>query len=76
MLAVVAAFAFTTPKMDQDLFGSPDQGETWENATNLQIGVDYECNLGMVDEHCLYSQPIYNPAFGVGADEERFVLIP
>ncbi|MFN3802631.1 hypothetical protein [Belliella pelovolcani] len=76
MLAVVFAFAFTQPMVSQDIFGSPDGGQTWENATNLQVGVAYECNIGIVDEHCLYYQPIYDPAFGVGMDEERFVMLP
>mgnify|MGYP006206962457 FL=1 len=74
MLAVVAAFAFTTPKNGlMDEFGSED-GVSWYNVTNASPGIDYECNEVQLPIYCLYDGPSTS-ANPIGDVEREFVLL-
>ncbi|WP_192348645.1 hypothetical protein [Algoriphagus sp. Y33] len=55
-LAVVAAFAFTTP-MNSSFYGTTDNGVTWYDVTNVEEGTnpdEYQCQN--VSGQCLYSE--------------------
>lgn len=69
-LAVVAAFAFTTP-MNSTVYGTTDNGTTWYDATNLDPIDDYDCVAA--PEHCLYnSMDTDDPV--IATANKRFVL--
>ncbi|WP_339865352.1 hypothetical protein [uncultured Algoriphagus sp.] len=70
-LAVVAAFAFTTPRGDAPAYGTPDNGATWVLVDELEINEDYECVPG--SQACTYSsQSMSNP---IGPTNKKFRLI-
>lgn len=70
-LAVVAAFAFTTP-MNSTVYGTTDNGITWYDATNLSPVNDYRCEIG--SENCLYnSMDINDPV--IDTEETKFTLL-
>ncbi|MFD2034958.1 hypothetical protein ACFSKL_09160 [Belliella marina] len=63
MLAVVAAFAFTTPSTQMGfapIFDDEDPPTVvgWIDASTLQIGVDYVCNPETIP--CLYEEKDLN----------------
>ena len=63
MLAVVAAFAFTTPMVSPtgEMFGLHD-GE-WYDATEASPDVDYECSPS--SEVCLYDRKVALPQYAI-----------
>lgn len=74
MLAVVAAFAFTTPFNPQDrIFAFDRDAEEWVEITGLQVGVNYECDpdpeicsARLVNDDPLLGEPIPDTeSFGV-----------
>lgn len=71
-LAAVAAFAFTTPRDNTPVYGTPDGGKTWVVVNELEIDEDYECVPG--SEACTYSaQSMSSP---IGQTNKKFRLIP
>ncbi|PZX49961.1 hypothetical protein LV84_04151 [Algoriphagus ratkowskyi] len=72
VLAAFAAFAFSSPDLEEPRYATMDDGETWIQVNDQTNPVNYNCNLGT--EICLYSQP--DLAHPVGSPNKEFVLIP
>ncbi|WP_215226778.1 hypothetical protein [Echinicola shivajiensis] len=74
LLAIIAAFAFTSPlEVDGTEFGYDSVEDKWYDATGATEGVEYLCNQS--SEHCLFDQMDDDPENAIPNKPGTFVNI-